>query len=321
MMSGGVSVLICTRDRREMLDVLLADLQTQDYPGTIEIVVVEETDAPRPPEGVKYVPLPVKNHGIAYARNQAMVHASHELVVFVDDDCRVAPDWLQALLAPFSDAGVWGVQGGVTVPEGTGAVGWAESLLGFPGGGISRVHQACGRNQDTREVSTLNAAYRRAAVLQAGGFPEAARLGGQGYLLAQPVADRGRLLFVPAAMVRHAARGSLPAIWRWFVRRGMAEFQMECAGFTKLSFSAYRRYLLRSSMIVKLAACMLLGLASIWLPGLCMVLWVGVVVWRLRWAWALSGPPKSAVWAAPLVKIVMDLGLDVGRFRAMMSRV
>ena len=300
-----------------MLDALLGDLRSQCYDGEVEIVVVEETGDPRPPDGVVYIPLPVHNRGIAYARNRAIAGAAHELVAFVDDDCRVAPDWLQTLLTPFADADVLGVQGGVTVPEGTNAIGWAESLLGFPGGGIGRVHRACGRLQETVEVSTLNAAYRRAAVLQAGGFPEAARLGGEDYLLAKRVAEHGRLLFVPGAMVRHAARGTLPAIWRWFVRRGRAE-----AGLlrSRLSPPGYAGQLWRGSLLVKL---MLTGVLMLWLGWWPLVLLAGlplVTWWRLRWALRDRYVPCAAFWVAPLVRLTMDLAADAGRLSAWRMR-
>lgn len=300
-----------------MLDALLGDLRDQDYPGEAEIVVVEETSDPRPPEGVRYIPLPVQNRGIAYARNQAIAHASHELIVFVDDDCRVGPDWLRCLLAPMDDTEVLGVQGGVTVPDGTGAIGWAESLLGFPGGGITRVHQARGHSQPTIEVSTLNAAYRRPAVLQAGGFPESARLGGEDDLLAKRVAGHGRLLFVPEAMVRHAARGSFGAIWRWFVRRGRAEAGLLQSG---MAPAGYAGRLLRASLLLKLALVMLL------IPWLC--LWPLVLLlaalpaatwWRLRWALHDAEVPRTGFWVAPLVRLTMDLAADTGRLSAWLA--
>ncbi|MDQ6959167.1 MAG: glycosyltransferase family A protein, partial [Mariprofundaceae bacterium] len=107
-----VVVLVCTRDRRAMLDALLADLRAQDYDGKHEIIVVEETDDPRPPEGVNYVPHPVLNKGIAFARNLAIEHAAHDLIVFVDDDCRVETDWLRRLVRPLDDPQLLGVQGG-----------------------------------------------------------------------------------------------------------------------------------------------------------------------------------------------------------------
>jgi GT2 family glycosyltransferase len=301
-----------------MLDALLKDLRRQDYGGDVQIVVVEETDDPRPVEGVDYVPHPVRNLGIAHARNLALDRARHDLIVFVDDDCRVAPDWLGRLLAPLlEDDAVLGAQGGVTVPEGTNAIGWAESLLGFPGGGVARIIRSAGQAQDTVEVSTLNAAYRKQAVREAGGFDEAARWGGEDYLLAKRVATRGRLAFVPKATVRHAARGSLAAIWRWFARRGRAEVLLWRSG---LAPGGYAGFLLRSSLLLKLALLLVLApWAGWWLPLLLPVAVACATWWRLAWAWREAGVPKRAVLVAPLVRLVMDAATDWGRAQALLA--
>lgn len=298
-----------------MLAELLADLHAQRFAGAFEIVVVEETDAPQPPEGVKYLPHPLLNKGIAYARNMALAHAAHELVAFVDDDCRVGPEWLERLVAPFADAAVLGVQGGVTVPEGTNAIGWAESLLGFPGGGISRIHRANGQLQPTREVSTLNAAYRRTAIIEAGGFAEAARLGGEDDLLAKRVAALGKLLFVPDAVVRHAPRGSLLAIWHWFVRRGRAEIGLLQAG---LAPAGYGAFLLRASLTLKVAVALLLfPWLACWPLLLLLMVYVAMSWWRLYPVAAAGMVPMKAWLLAPLVKGVMDFGADCGRLLAL----
>jgi len=312
-----VSILVCSRDRRQMLDALLGDLSAQKYGGSIEIVVVEETESPRALDGVDYVPIPVCNRGIAFARNLALEHVSHEVVVFVDDDCRVAPDWLRTLLPPLDDPRVLGVQGGVTVPEDTNAIGWAETLLGFPGGGYSRVVQAHGACQDTLEVSTLNAAYRKSAIEKAGGFPEGARFGGEDYVLAKRVAEQGRLLFVPNAIVRHAARGGLAAIWRWFIRRGMAEIGLLRSG---LSPSGYKNFLLRSSIFLKFGIILLTVPWFGWvlplvLPaGLAAMTW-----WRLRWVRDVSDIPRMGFRVAPLVRLIMDVATDAGRLWALLA--
>ena len=311
-----VSILVCTRDRRDMLEALLKDLRVQDYQGDMQIVVVEETNHPRPPAGVDYVPIPVRDRGIGFARNTALEHARYDMIVFVDDDCRVGPGWLSALLAPMQeDDGVLGVQGGVTVPEGTNAIGWAESLLGFPGGGISRIRRSGGKVQKTIEISTLNAAYRKQVVLEAGGFDVAARWGGEDYLLAKHVAARGRLLFVPQAIVRHAARGSLPAIWHWFVRRGMAEAGLWRSGQAPAGYGAF---ILRSSIFLKLAV--LLAVApwlGWWFPLLLPVVMAAITWWRLRWVWADREVPRRAFWVLPLVRLTMDVATDFGRIQLM----
>jgi len=300
-----------------MLDELLYDLREQDYADDMQIIVVEETDDPRPLEGVDYIPHPMKNMGIAYARNLAVAHAKHEIVVFVDDDCRMDEGWLSALVGPLlEDEAVLGAQGGVTVPEGTNAIGWAETLLGFPGGGVTRIHQSGGKAQVTIEVSTLNAAYRKQAVLQAGGFSEAARLGGEDYLLAKRVTEMGRLLFVPDAVVQHAARGSFVAIWRWFMRRGMAEAALWRAGLAP----DFASFMLRASIVVKLLPLLVLvPWVGWWLPLLLPVMIIGTTWWRLRWAWRDGEVPVPAVMLAPMVRMVMDMAADVGRFKGWLA--
>ncbi len=314
-----ISILICTRDRRAMLAQLLQDLRKQDYPAAVQIVVVEETDAPAPIAGVEYVPHPVRNLGIAHARNLALAHARHDLVVFVDDDCRIpARDWLQRLVAPLvADEHAVAAQGGVCVPSDANAIGWAESLLGFPGGGITRLRQAQGKVQETTEVSTLNAAYRKEAILRAGGLDERARLGGEDFLLARRLAEQGRLLFVPDALVWHAPRGDLRAIWRWFVRRGRAEVALVRQGLAPPGFGSW---LVRASFSLKLAlALALFPWLSGW-PVLLLLGWHASATWRrVGWAWRDAEVPRKAVLVAPLVRLVMDLAADCGRMRAIFA--
>ncbi len=316
-MQDAISILVITRERPDLLANVLSDLRKQIFHGRYEIVVVEETDTPHAPEGVVYVPHPVKNLGIAYARNLSVAHASHDILVFIDDDCRVEQGWLATLVLPLQDSNVLGVQGGVVVPSATNATGWAESLLGFPGGGFTRVYQARGRVQETLELSTLNACYRKAAVLKAGGFSEHARFGGEDYLLAKKVAEHGKLLFVPQAIVRHEARGSITAIWTWFVRRGRAEFDVWQAGVAPQGFAGW---MVRSSLSVKLLPFVML---TYWylMPLLGVILLMMIVnMWRFKWVLTQKNVPFQAWLLLPWVKFVMGLATDVGRFKAWVSK-
>ncbi len=308
-----VSILVISRDRRDLLQRVLSDLRAQQYDGEFEIVVVEETDAPDAPEGVVYVPHPMKNLGIAYARNLSVQHAKYDVLAFIDDDCRVEKDWLSNLVAPLQDEQVLGVQGGVTVPEGTNAIGWAESLLGFPGGGITRVKQAQGQTQSTQEISTLNACYRKHIVDEVGGFSAHARFGGEDYLLAKKVAEHGKLLFVPQAMVRHEGRGHLTDIWHWFIRRGRAEYDLCQSGFAP---KGYAGWMLRSSLSLKLAAFMILCYWTV-LPLILFVLFMVIVNhWRFRWVLQCDDIPNVAWLWLPWVRMVMGLATDAGRLQA-----
>ncbi len=308
-----LSVLVISKNRRDLLHCVLADLRAQQYDGEFEIIVVEETNAPEAPEGVVYVPHPMKNLGIAYARNLSLEHAKHDVLAFIDDDCRVENDWLSKLVAPLEDEQILGVQGGVVVPEGTNNIGWAESLLGFPGGGITRIKQARGKTQPTQEVSTLNACYRKHIVDAVGGFSEHAKFGGEDYLLAKKVVEQGKLLFNPSALVAHEARGSLIDIWTWFVRRGRAEYDLWQSGLVP---KGYAGWMLRSSLLLKLAAFAILCYWTV-LPLVLFILFMVIAnLWRFRWVLQCDDIPNAAWLWLPWVRMVMGLATDVGRLQA-----
>ncbi len=101
-----VTVVICTRDRAEMLAQALSALRGAAPAGT-DVLVVDSgstTTATREAAehaGVRYVRSDVP--GLSIARNLGLSSTTAELVVFTDDDCAVTPGFLDALLAPFQE--------------------------------------------------------------------------------------------------------------------------------------------------------------------------------------------------------------------------
>jgi glycosyltransferase involved in cell wall biosynthesis len=226
-----VSVLICTKDRRDDVARALASLRADGVEREgVEIVVIEETASPRPIPGVRYVPLPPEGRGFAHVRNRAVETATGSVLVFVDDDCEVERGWFDALLAPLlAEPAVGGAAGAVLVRN-CNAIGYAESILGFPGGGLRYLDAAGGRVVPTAFLSTCNCAYRRAAIVAAGGF--------------SPLGSRQRLA----------------AIFRWFVRRGRAEMRILPA---KARPAAVARSLVRGSTILRV---LVVAAVLAWLP-------------------------------------------------------
>jgi len=315
-----VSILVCSRGRRSALERLVLTLRNIDTPHRTEVVVVEETDDPHPLTGVRYISHPIADRGFPYARNLAVANASGELLAFLDDDCVISNGWLNRLLKPFEDPAIVGVQGGVSVPDSSGAVGWAESILGFPGGGTRRVCQARGKLQDTTEISTLNCAYRKRVFDKVGGFDERLLHGGEDYLFAKKACEHGRCVFVPDAAVFHHPRGNLVNIFLWFYRRGRAEFSLAQTGWQVKEFLSYW---LRSSLLLKILLLFAMAsLVSATLLILCAFLGIYYVATFLRYYWYCRGyrVPFAAFMILPLVKIVMDLGIDCGRFRSLFLR-
>lgn len=317
---AAVSVVICTKDRPADLARAIAAIRTSGEAGrAVDIVVVEERAAPREIPSVRHVHLPPMGRGFGYARNAGLQATAADLVVFVDDDCEVEAGWLEALTAPFAeDPRVLGVAGAVLVRD-CGAIGYAENVLGFPGGGLRYRHAAGGRVVPTRHLSTCNCAYRRDAVLRAGGFREDARLGGEDFLLAERVAALGPCVYAPAAVVYHRPRGRLAAVFRWFVRRGQSDVRLLGAVSDRAAFA---RFLLRGSWTLR--GLILLAILA-WRPPLVLVLPVAAVayyaalLWRFRFARAYPSY-RRAWWVVPVVKLTMDLGAEVGRLKALVRQ-
>jgi len=310
-----VSVLICTKDRRADVARALASLRADgvDRDG-VEIVVVEETARPAPIPGVRYVTLPPEGRGFAHVRNRAVDAAKGSVLVFVDDDCEVERGWLDALLAPLADPAVVGVAGAVLV-RGCNAVGYAENILGFPGGGLRYLAEAGGRVVPTAFLSTCNCAYRRAAIEAVGGFPALATLGGEDSLLAERITARWPCRYAPGAVVYHKPRQRLGAIFRWFYRRGRAELRILPG---KARPAAVVAALVRGSTLLRVAAA---ALVLAWLPWplawtLPALLAVYYAAMLRRFAFARRYPShRAGWWLAPLVKLVADAGAESGRLR------
>lgn len=315
-----LSVIICTKDRPAELARAIQSVRASSAAGrAAEIVVVEESDAPRGIPDVRYVHLPRAGRGIGYARNIGVEAARGDLLLFTDDDCEVESVWIEALTAPFrEDPTILGVAGAVMVRN-CGVIGYAENILGFPGGGLRYLHAAGGQVVPTRYLSTCNCAYRREAVSRAGGFPEQARFSGEDFILAQRITALGPCVYTPRAVVYHQPRGRLEAIFHWFLRRGQDEIAI-------LSTTAHRRrfirFLLRSSW--GLRALLIIIVLARW-PQIGVVLpmaasvYYGTLLWRFKFACAYPRHRK-AWWLVPIVKLTMDFGTEVGRWTALLSR-
>lgn len=104
--SPTVSVVIPTRDRPELLRSALRAIIEQDYPGTIELVVVHDQSDPDttltglsvPGRSVRVI-TNTRSPGLAGARNSGVLAATGELIAFCDDDDEWLPGKLRAQTA------------------------------------------------------------------------------------------------------------------------------------------------------------------------------------------------------------------------------
>ncbi len=116
----GVSVVIATRNRPELLAKAVRAALGQDYPGPIEVIAVFDQAEPTPgltqddPHRRVRVTANARTPGLPGARNTGIGLASHPLVAFCDDDDWWLPAKLRAqvgaMAATASDASVTGIR-------------------------------------------------------------------------------------------------------------------------------------------------------------------------------------------------------------------
>jgi glycosyltransferase involved in cell wall biosynthesis len=232
-MQPPASIVIPTRARPDYLEVALSSIAPQVEDAGAEVLVIDDAGAsPAMRElterhGARYEPHPGPL-GLNVARNTGVERSSGELVVFVDDDVRVRPGWLQALL----DAAL-------AHPDVDVFTGPIEPQL--EGGGAWGPIHACGRegppitslqlgayDTDTRYAWGANMTIRRSALQRVGPFEVALEYGGD----EQEWQDRlrrdtpgARVLYVANAALEHRRAGAdarLRSLTRAAYARGRA---------------------------------------------------------------------------------------------------
>lgn len=121
-----LSVVLSTYNRGELLTDALRSVLAQEDSLTppFELIVVDNNSADRTRDvvaqvaradgRVRYVFEP--KQGVSYARNAGLLQARASLVAFTDDDVRVAPDWLAAIVRAFEERPDTDMVGGRVLP-------------------------------------------------------------------------------------------------------------------------------------------------------------------------------------------------------------
>ncbi|WP_194383752.1 glycosyltransferase [Microbacterium luteum] len=196
--ASDVTIVVCTRDRAEMLAAALAAILRATR--SAEIVVVDSASTTTSTRdvaeaaGVRYIRSDVP--GLSIARNLGLAAADRPIVVFTDDDCVVDPGFLSPLIAPFADAATVGVTGRLRDHDDrSAATPPTVDVLTRVADGLDAGHGAL-------------MAFRRDSVLASGGFDPVLgagrRFGGAEDLdMFCRILTGGRLVRVSAAAVTH----------------------------------------------------------------------------------------------------------------------
>jgi GT2 family glycosyltransferase len=239
--SEGMTAVICTRDRPDLLRRALASLTRLD-PAPSELLVVDNAPSDERTAvlvasafpSVRYVREPVP--GLDFARNRALAEAAFPIVAFIDDDAVADPGWSAAFLSIFRER-----------PDVAACTGRVEPLevetesqrLFEANGGFSRGPDPIRLPEDlahplhSRSAPAIawavsigcgcSLAVRKEAVLAIGGFDNALDLGavlpGGGDLdILWRLLDAGHgLRYQPEALAWHEHRRDMASIERQLV--------------------------------------------------------------------------------------------------------
>jgi GT2 family glycosyltransferase len=253
-----VSVVICTRDRPELLRTCLQSLS--GIAGTPhEIIVVDNGSGPETAQvAANYRVRTVREEqvGLCRARNRGLTEVRSDIVAFLDDDTIVDARWLAAIAASFSDPTI-ACAIGLALPLAleTPTQRIFEALGGLGRGFVRQLHQGSLPATPTGDIGVgANMAFRRDALLKHGLFDEAldvgtpAQAGGDIDMFYRVLKGGESILYEPAILVWHRHRdapstlpllryrysvGAAAAFAKWTIQGDMAALRLGLGWFAK----------------------------------------------------------------------------------------
>jgi len=169
-----LSILVPAYNEGKVIEKTLNSLLATDYPGAIEVLVIDDGSQDDTVEKVRHFQDPrvrlitQPNSGKAFALQNGVDTASYEIVVFIDADTQFVPDTLSRLVEPFVDEKIGAVSGHARVGNQRRFLARCQDL-----------EYICGFNLDRRAYAVWNcitvvpgaiSALRKSAIIAAGGF-------------------------------------------------------------------------------------------------------------------------------------------------------
>jgi GT2 family glycosyltransferase len=210
------SVVICVRRDDRIVSCLEAIFgSASSAMEDFEVILVENDDAPRYEQlanryPIRYLVEPVM--GMHRTRQLGVAAARGNVVVCTDADCIPQAGWLSSLLAPFADPDVEVVGGRIVKPQ---ARSWVEACQPDLGRGNIEP-QYLPRISPLPFAVTANAAFRRDTLGAVGGLDSEMLSGGDVDVCWRVLRLGGRLAHAPDAVVVHACRPTIGAIYRQY---------------------------------------------------------------------------------------------------------
>ena len=194
-----ISVVMATYNRVASLQQQMERLLHQSLPSEqYEIIIVDDGSSDGTADYLRQLEeqhprvtaLRQQNRGPAAARNLGVSQAQGRILAFTDDDCLASEDWLLTIQRTFKDQSVLAAQG---------------RTLSDKAQMTPLTHQVVNEYGDT-SMPTCNAAYRKSAFVDEGGFDTGFPFQNEDADLSWRVRERGAVVFVPEMLMHHPPR-------------------------------------------------------------------------------------------------------------------
>ena len=224
-----VSVIVPVYNGEADLPELLSCLRTQGFPETqVEYLLVDNKSSDRTPDileaasqetpAIKHL-TELEIQSSYAARNRGIKAATGDILAFTDADCRPQPDWLEKLIAPFSDSSIGIVAGEIVAMPGKTLLEKYADRQNTLSQKHTLAHPFCAYGQ------TANLAIRRLALEKVGIFRRYLTTGGDADICWRILRKTDwQLQFAPTAIVQHRHRQSMKELenqWRRYGRSNL----------------------------------------------------------------------------------------------------
>jgi len=210
-----VSIVIPTFDGGSRIGSCLDSLLKQTAGRDVEILVVNDgstdntADVVARYRGVRLITQ--SNAGPAAARNRGALEARGTIILFTDDDCVPMPEWLSAMIEPFTDPNVVGVKGVYRTRQ-------RRLVARFVQVEYEDKYRLMSDAAHIDFVDTYSAGFRRDRFLEINGYDTAFPVAcAEDVELSYRMSARGwAMKFIPTAIVYHTHPDTL---WRYLHKK------------------------------------------------------------------------------------------------------
>ena len=216
-----MSIVIPAYNAEKTIAECLTAVQNQDWDGELETIVVNDGSTDNTAKIASAFPrvevINTPNAGAPRATNIGIQRAHNDIVVLVDSDAVLEPNWLQEIMPWFGDANVATATGDILPAN--------KGLLGRLMGLHSKVHRDRYSSAYVDQVGTTDTAYRRQALIEVGMFDERMKIGYDVDISRRLKAAGYQLVLARSAVCKHYWKDDLKSYCRQ--QYGFAYYRLE----------------------------------------------------------------------------------------------